>query len=118
MRRKSFLFFLLRYRRSLIGTVIFMAFGFGAVSAGLLSPFDPNEQNLPRRLKPPGWMNEEDKIHFLGTDALGRDVLSRIIHGSRISLVVGLASVMASGTIGILPGSRGGFSGRGLIVLL
>jgi peptide/nickel transport system permease protein len=109
-RPKAFLL-LCRNRNAVIGIAIFFMFLICAVFAHFLSPFDPNDQGLPRRLQPPGWVNEEGNVHLLGTDALGRDVLSRVIHGSRISLIVGLASVGGSGTLGILLGLTAGFWG-------
>lgn len=111
MGRPKALLFLCRNRNSVIGIAIFLMFLFCAVFAHFISPFDPNDQSLPRRLQPPGWVNEEGNVHLLGTDALGRDVLSRVIHGSRISLIVGFASVGGSGTLGILLGLTAGFWG-------
>lgn len=70
-----------------------------AIFAPWLAPYDPNTQNLIGRLKPPGTVSRA--FHYwLGSDELGRDVLSRIIYGSRVSLVVAFASVILSGTVG------------------
>ncbi|CAN7671245.1 ABC transporter permease [Bosea sp. LjRoot237] len=70
-----------------------------AIFAPWLAPYDPNTQNLIGRLKPPGTVSRA--FHYwLGSDELGRDVLSRIIYGSRVSLVVAFASVIISGTVG------------------
>lgn len=88
-----------------------------AVLAPVLSPFDPNTQDLLTRLSPPEWTGG----HLLGTDNLGRDVLSRLIYGARISLFVGLAVALISGTIGavvgIVAGYRGGWADRVLMRL-
>ncbi|AWT57681.1 ABC transporter permease [Mycolicibacterium smegmatis] len=88
-----------------------------AVLAPVLSPFDPNAQDLLTRLSPPQWTGG----HLLGTDNLGRDVLSRLIYGARISLFVGLAVALISGTIGalvgIVAGYRGGWADRVLMRL-
>ena len=111
MGRPKALLLLCRNRNAVIGVTIFLMFLFCSVFAHFISPFDPNDQSLPRRLRPPGWVNEEGNVHLLGTDALGRDVLSRVIHGSRISLIVGFASVGGSGTLGILLGLIAGFWG-------
>jgi len=72
-----------------------------AVCAPLVSPYDPIQQALRERLKSPTWFPEAGRHrHLLGTDQLGRDILSRIIHGSRVSLIVGFAAVMIGGAIG------------------
>lgn len=81
-----------------------------ALAAPLLAPFDPNSQNIILRLKPPGFQSEAG-INLLGTDALGRDILSRVIYGSRISLIVGLASVLFAGSIGVFLGLISGYFG-------
>ena len=77
----------------LVGLVIFMAL-FG----GNVSPHDPTAHDLRARFKPPGFEGKEG-VYLLGTDQLGRDVLSRAIVGSRVSVVVGLTSVVIAGTI-------------------
>lgn len=70
-----------------------------AVFAPWLAPYDPNQQNLLGRLRPPGTTSRS--FHYLlGSDELGRDLLSRAIHGARVSLVVAFASVVLSGTLG------------------
>ena len=71
---------------------------------------DPNEQSLPYSMKPPLW-SSEGRVYLLGTDHLGRDLLSRIIYGSRISLVVGFFSVVFSGGIGLAVGLLAGYYG-------
>ncbi len=87
--------------------LIFIVFTLVALFAGQIAPFDPMEQDLFARLKPPGTM-AGDNLYLLGTDELGRDLLSRIIYGARISMMVALLSVtvsMISGTtIGLVAG--------------
>jgi peptide/nickel transport system permease protein len=79
-----------------------------AVAAPLLAPYDPNAQNLLGRLKPPGAVARG--FHYaLGSDELGRDVVSRLIYGARVSLVVAFASVLLSGTVGVLLGMLSGY---------
>src|SRR5262245_12236024 len=68
-----------------------------ALGADFVAPYDPNAQNLANRLAPP--FAPREGVSFLGADALGRDMLSRIIHGSRVSLAVALAAVLVAGTI-------------------
>lgn len=72
--------------------------------APLIAPFDPAEQHLLLRLKPPVWVHGSLPGHLLGTDELGRDVLSRILYGTRISLLVGIAATFLSGIIGTVIG--------------
>lgn len=81
---------------ALIVLILFVVIG---LSAPLLAPADPNLQDLTNRLQPP--LTEG---HLLGTDALGRDVLSRLLYGTRISLIVGFSAVAISGVIGIAVG--------------
>ena len=86
-----------------------------ALFAGAVSPHDPAEGGLMLRNKPPLTTSPEGGfLHFLGTDALGRDQLSRLIHGARVSLAVGFASVVLSGTVGVLLGLIAGFY-RGVV---
>ena len=84
-----------------------------AVAAPWIAPHNPNEQVLERRLLPPAWVEGGTRNHLLGTDHLGRDILSRIIYGSRISLAVGFSAVVISGLLGIAAGLVAGFYGRG-----
>lgn len=83
-----------------------------AIFAPVVSPYDPIRQSLRERLKGPTWFPEEGRQrHLLGTDQLGRDILSRVIYGSRISLVVGFAAVMIGGAMGGLLGLLSGYAG-------
>ena len=84
-----------------------------AAAAPFLAPYDPIRQSLRARLAPPTLAGPGGQAHWLGTDHLGRDVLSRVIYGSRVSLVVGFAAVSVGGvvgaTLGLLAGFRGGW---------
>ena len=83
-----------------------------AVLAPAVSPYDPTQQSLRERLRGPAWFPEEGrKRHLLGTDHLGRDILSRIIHGAQVSLIVGFAAVLIGGTIGGTFGLISGYAG-------
>jgi peptide/nickel transport system permease protein len=82
-----------------------------AAFAPLVAPFDPLEQDIGQRLREPGWQDAQGRVHPLGTDHLGRDILSRIVFGSRIALVVGLAAVLISGVLGMLIGLLAGYFG-------
>jgi len=81
------------------------------IFAPLLAPQDPFAQDLMRRMVPPDWMAGGGAGNFLGTDQLGRDYLSRLIYGARISMLIGILTVATSGTLGITLGVFGGFFG-------
>lgn len=92
------------------GTVLFVIVLI-AVFAPLLAPHDPVAQDLTRRLLPPFWQDGSVPEHLLGTDHLGRDYLSRMIYGARVSLGVGLGVILVSGVIGITLGLLAGYFG-------
>ena len=102
---------LVRRRTALFGLIVVFAVLVAAVFASFVSPFDPLAQDIGQRLKEPGWQDAQGRIHPLGTDHLGRDILSRIIHGSRIALSVGLAAVAISGVLGMAVGLMSGYFG-------
>ena len=102
---------LVRRRTALFGLIVVLAVLVAAVFASFVSPFDPLAQDIGQRLKEPGWQDAQGRIHPLGTDHLGRDILSRIIHGSRIALSVGLAAVAISGVLGMAVGLVSGYFG-------
>lgn len=83
-----------------------------SVLAPLVAPHDPLSVNIRHRLAPPAWMSGGTSEHLLGTDQTGRDLLSRVIYGGRVSLVVGVAAVVLSSTIGVLLGLGAGYFGR------
>jgi peptide/nickel transport system permease protein len=82
-----------------------------ALFAPLLVPHDPFAQDLAHRLIPPAWMEGGQPEHWFGTDQIGRDYLSRLIYGARISMLIGLMTVLASGLIGGTLGILGGYFG-------
>lgn len=82
-----------------------------ALTAPILAPFDPEAITLLDRLKPPGFVDKEGGVHYLGTDHLGRDILSRLMYGSRISLLVGATTVVIGGSLGMLLGVLSGYYG-------
>jgi peptide/nickel transport system permease protein len=82
-----------------------------ALGADFLAPHDPFTQDLTQRMVPPSWMDGGSRQHWLGTDQLGRDYLSRLIFGTRISLLIGIITVVTSGLIGITLGVVGGYFG-------
>lgn len=102
---------LARRRTALFGLVVVVAVGCVALLAPWLSPFGPLEQEISERLRAPGWQDAAGRVHPLGTDHLGRDILARIIHGSRVALIVGFAAVAISGVLGMTIGLVSGYFG-------
>ena len=98
-------------RTAKFGMVIILLWIFCAIFASVISPYGPNEVDIMQRMKPPAWMNGGSDAHLLGTDEMGRDVLSRLIYGCQISLLVGMMSVVVSMVIGTTLGLLAGFFG-------
>ncbi|MCG8359391.1 MAG: ABC transporter permease [Kiloniellales bacterium] len=94
-----------------IAIVVLAALVSTALLAPWLAPDNVNAQNLFNRLKPPGWVDSKGVIHWAGTDHLGRDTLARLIHGSRLSLLVGVLAVVFGGTVGLFLGLISGYYG-------
>jgi peptide/nickel transport system permease protein len=82
-----------------------------AIFGPAFSPMDPNRQNIMLRLAEPGAPGARGAIHWLGSDGLGRDVLSRLLYGARISLLVGICAILVGGTIGVVAGLVSGYFG-------
>ena len=95
----------------IIGSVIVFAVIAIALLAPLLAPHDPYEQDLMKRLLPPFWDSRGSWEHIFGTDHLGRDYLSRLIYGARISLLIGIGAALISGLIGTIMGVMAGYFG-------
>src|SRR5580765_3997555 len=91
-----------------IGVVLVVIFLFAAIFASWIAPYDPAHIDLPNRLEPPS------RTHWCGTDELGRDILSRLIYGSRISMSVGASVVILSLLLGLIVGSLAGYYGGGI----
>jgi peptide/nickel transport system permease protein len=100
-----------RHLATLLGAAIMAAALLVAIFAPYLTPHDPFAQDLNLRLIPPIWMDGSQPGHLLGTDQIGRDYLSRLIYGTRISMLIGVLTVITSGVIGITLGIIGGFYG-------
>jgi peptide/nickel transport system permease protein len=98
-------------KAAVFGSTIVLAVVFCALGAPFLALHDPNEQSLRRRLIPPAWAGKGTWEYPLGTDHLGRDIFSRAIYGSRVSLTVGFSAVLISGTLGVLLGLIAGYYG-------
>src|SRR5260370_23423558 len=102
-----------------VPTSILLVIGLVAIFANQLAPYDPEIGSLAARFKPPFWQNGGSAKYLLGTDQLGRDVLSRLIFGARVSMVVGITAGIFSGAPGVLfgdpPGSLPRRGGPGLL---
>jgi len=110
-RRQGFLRRLLGNPGGMVGLVLVALVVLVAVLAPLLSPHDPAQQDIASRLQPPFWAEGGSLDHPLGTDSVGRDILSRVIYGSRVSIFVGLAATAASALMGVSLGLMAGYLG-------
>ncbi len=104
-------------RLAVLSALVVLGFCVLAVFAPLIAPHDPNADDLFRRLQPPAWRDGGEWAYPLGCDALGRDILSRLIHGSRISIIIGVTVILVATTIGTLAGLASGYL-RGVIDVL
>jgi ABC-type dipeptide/oligopeptide/nickel transport system permease subunit len=100
-----------RDKAGFTGVVLIAGLLFMAAAAPLIAPYSPTAQDLRARLVPPAWEDGGSWKHALGTDHLGRDVLSRVIHGSQVSLAVGAAVVLIAGAFGVVLGLMAGYHG-------
>ncbi len=100
-----------RRKTAVAGLAVALAMVALAVFAPWVSPADPETQDIRSRLEPPGFVDEGGRSHWLGTDQLGRDVLSRVVYGARVSLTVGFSAVLLGGAIGLLVGLVSGYAG-------
>ena len=99
-----------RFKITVGGTLLAVAV-LCAIFAPLIAPWDPDQQDLMARLKPGFWSDKAVPGHFLGTDNYGRDLLSRLIYGSRLSILVGVSSMLLSALIGSTAGVIAGLKG-------
>ena len=99
----------MRNPAAIAGVLVLLTVIGAAVFAPYVAPHDPTRQSLIRRLTPPVWTQEGKAAHPLGTDQVGRDILSRIIHGARVSLTVGILAVLVSLMVGVPLGLLSGF---------
>ncbi|WP_245891194.1 ABC transporter permease [Desmospora activa] len=102
---------LLKSKTGTIGLLIILSVVLVAIFADVIAPHNPVATKAADRLMPPMWIEGGTGDHPLGTDNLGRDVLSRIIYGSQISLLVGICSVVVAGAIGLVLGLLSGYFG-------
>ncbi|WP_420637823.1 ABC transporter permease [Candidatus Poriferisocius sp.] len=100
-----------RDKAGFLGALFLVLLVAAAVFAPLVAPHDPGQQDIMNRLQPPVWDSDGDWSNVLGTDTLGRDILSRLIYGARVSLFVGLAVLVIAGVAGVLAGLVAGYRG-------
>jgi len=98
-------------RTAKFGLVIILLWLICAIFAPLLAPYGPNDVDIMKRFVPPAWQEGGSSEHLLGTDEMGRDVLSRLVYGSRVSFVVGVMSVVFSMVLGTSLGLLAGYCG-------
>ncbi|MCV3766548.1 ABC transporter permease subunit [Rhizobium sp. TRM95796] len=108
---REFWFYFSRNKGAVIGLVIFAIILFMAIFAPFVSPHAPDAQDRSVLLLPPVWMEKGSSLFILGTDAVGRDILSRLIFGARFSLFVGVVVVSISVISGVLIGLVAGYFG-------
>jgi len=106
------LYTLWKLRMGTLGSLIVVFACSVAIFAAFIAPYNPYEGDITKRLMPPFWKEGGSRDHILGTDHVGRDLLTRIIFGSRVSLVVGFASAIISVTIGVFFGLISGYYGK------
>lgn len=108
---KFLLKLLMKSKTGVLGSLIVLVVFIIAPLAPILAPYDPATTNPTQILQPPFWMEGGNMEHILGTDQLGRDILSRIIYGTQISLLVGIVAVLIAGILGGLLGLISGYYG-------
>ena len=97
--------------QALIPIVILTVLALAAIFAEVIAPYNPEIGTLGDRFQPPAWLTGGSTAHLLGTDHLGRDVLSRLIFGARVSMVVGFIAVVFAGVVGTVLGVLSGYLG-------
>lgn len=107
-----FIKLLVRSKTGLVGFIGLIMVIFVAIFADYIAPHDPVEPHLAHVLVPPAWQEGGTSEFILGTDNLGRDIFSRLVYGTRVSLIVGVLSVVVAGAIGLLTGVSAGYFGK------
>jgi peptide/nickel transport system permease protein len=109
---------ILRYPGPLTAAIVVLLFAALAIVAPLIAPYDPYAQDLLARVVPPVWHDRGTWTHLLGTDNLGRDYLSRLLYGARVSLSIGLTTAATSAVIGSALGVTAGYFGGRIDALI
>jgi peptide/nickel transport system permease protein len=100
-----------RLKWGLAAALVLLLIVLVTLAAPWLAPYSPVEVDIQHRLAPPAWMEGGKTDHWLGTDQIGRDLLSRMIYGGRVSLLIGVSAVAISSTVGVLLGLAAGYFG-------
>jgi dipeptide transport system permease protein len=117
-RLREFWHYFRENRGAVIGLWVFAGFVFVAIFANVLAPYDPTQQFRAHALQPPVWEAGGSWAFPLGTDALGRDMLSRLLYGARFSFFVGIVVVVVAASGGIIVGLISGFAPRWLDAII
>ncbi|WP_303817870.1 ABC transporter permease subunit [Actinobacillus minor] len=115
---QEFWYYFCQNRGAVIGLAFIVIVLFMAIFAEWVAPFDPIAQNRLALLLPPMWFEGGNASYILGTDDIGRDILSRIIHGARLSVFIGLIIVVMSCVLGVILGLLAGYYGGTLDILI
>lgn len=115
---QEFWYYFCQNRGAVIGLAFIVIVLFMAIFAEWVAPFDPITQNRSALLLPPMWFEGGNASYILGTDDIGRDILSRIIHGARLSVFIGLLIVVMSCVLGVILGLLAGYYGGTLDILI
>ncbi|MDU4465086.1 ABC transporter permease subunit [Haemophilus parahaemolyticus] len=115
---QEFVYYFSQNRGAVIGFIFILIVLFASIFAGWVAPFDPIEQNRSALLLPPMWFEGGNSAYTLGTDDIGRDMLSRIIYGARLSVFIGLLIVVMSCVLGVILGLLAGYYGGTLDILI
>lgn len=115
---QEFWYYFCQNRGALIGLAFIAIVFFACVFAQWVAPFDPIEQNRNALLLPPSWVEGGNSAHLLGTDDIGRDILSRIIYGARLSVFIGLVIVLLSCVCGVILGMIAGYYGGTIDIVI
>jgi peptide/nickel transport system permease protein len=99
----------IRNLKGIFGAVVIASVIFAAIFSPFIAPHDPSVNSLEDRLMPPCWEKGGRTKYLLGTDHLGRDVLSRLLFGARVSIIVGFSAIFISGSIGVILGLIAGY---------
>ncbi|MBI2910385.1 MAG: ABC transporter permease [Chloroflexi bacterium] len=95
----------------LLSTLILVVLLLDAILAPVIAPHDPTEGALAAKLRPPAWETGGSAENLLGTDRFGRDILSRVVYGGRVSLIISLLAILAGGAVGVALGLLSGYFG-------
>ncbi len=117
-RLREFWHYFRENRGAVFGLWVFAAFVLVALLADIIAPYSPTQQFRDHLLQPPFWQEGGSTAYLLGTDAVGRDLLSRLLHGARFSFYVGIVVVAVSATGGIIIGLIAGFAPKWLDTLI